>query len=139
VGAPIPIRLREAIVRARAEEFSYEEIAAMLDVGRATVNRVLRRQRETGSVEPSPPRGGWVSPIHGRLADLLRAIIATMPDATVAELTEALMKRGEVATSRSAVQRALGRLGYSRKKRASSPSSATRRSTARAGARSARS
>lgn len=111
----------------------------MLDVGRATVNRVLRRQRETGGVEPREPAGGWVSPIHGKIANLLRAIVAEMPDATVAELTDALMKRGEVTTSRSAVQRALGRLGYSRKKRASRRSSATRPSTERAGVPSARS
>ncbi|MBX3219221.1 MAG: transposase [Labilithrix sp.] len=55
-----------------------------------------------------------------------------MPDATVAELASVLMKRSRTSTSRSAVQRALFRLGFSGKKRRSSPSSATRSSIANA-------
>src|SRR2546425_1523781 len=113
----IPIRLREAIIRAREQRFTYEQIAGTLGVGRATVSRVLRLHRETGGVAPRPAGGGWRSPIHGRIANLLRAIVRELPDATVAELTDALMERGEQRTSRSAVQRALLRLGYSRKKR----------------------
>jgi transposase len=140
MGAPIPAPLRDAIVRAYAEGAgSYDEVAELLGVGRATVNRVLRLKRETGSVAPKPRGGGNPSPIHGRLADLLVAIVTKMPDATVAELTDELIARADLSTSRSSVLRALGRLGYSRKKSPSWQRSATRRSTASAAARSARS
>ena len=124
------VEVRRAIVRLREEEdLPYEEIAAMLGIGRATVNRVLRRHRETGDVQPLPRGGGNRSPIHDRVAQLLSAIVMRMPEATVAELTEALMTRASITTSRSAVLRALTRLGYSKKRLRSWRASATRRST----------
>ncbi len=82
----------------------------------ATVSRVLRRQRETGSIEPAAPGGGNFSPIAGKVVGLLKAIVEQLPDATVAELTTALVERSGTSTSRSAVLRALQRIGYSRKK-----------------------
>lgn len=134
-----PLKLREAVLRARSEGRTYEEIAALLGIGRATVNRILRLHRETNSLEPRARGGGNVSPIHGSMAELLAAIVAEMPDATVAELAAVLMKRSRTSTSRSAVQRALFRLGFSRKKSRSSPSNAIRPSTAGAEKSSARS
>lgn len=132
---PIPLKLREAVLKARDQGCSYRQTAALLGIGYATVNRILRLHRETKSVEPRPRGGGNVSPIHGSMAEVLVKIVAEMPDATVAELTAALVERTQVTTSRSGVQRALGRLGFSRKKSPSSRSSATPRSTA-SGARS---
>ena len=126
-------------MRVRAEGLTYAATAEMLGVGIATVNRVLRLHRETKSVAPRPKGGGNFSPVHGKIARLLEAIVREMPDATVAELTDALMTRAKVSTSRSGVQRALARLGYSRKKSRSLPWSATPPSTAPAVASSARS
>lgn len=138
MGAPIAAPLREAIVRTYGEGGgTYDEVAEALGVGRATVSRVLRLKRETGAVDPLPRGGGNLSPIHGKVADLLVAIVRTMPDATVAELADALMVRGEVATSRSSVLRALYRLGYSRKKSPSWRPSETRPSIVRGAASSA--
>ena len=130
MGAPISIAMRNAILRARERGLSYEE-TPQLGVGYATVNRVLRLQRETGSIEPRPHSGGNLSPITGveQVAILLRALVAAMPDATAAEFAEALKRGAAVVTSVSSVQRALHRLGFSRKKRASSRPSATRPST----------
>ena|SRR5450755_3938025 len=131
MGAPISIALRDAVVRADEQGLSYEETAKLLGIGYATVNRILRLHRETGSVEPRPRGGGNVSPITGveDVARLLRALVAAMPDATAAELAEALMRGATIQTSTSSVQRALHRLGFTRKKRASSRPSATRPST----------
>jgi transposase len=131
-------RLRKAIVRARKQEkLTYVQIATRLGVGEATVNRILRLHRETGSVKPRPRGGGNRSPIHDEVAVLLTRIVEELPDATIQELTDALLKRADIDTSRSAVQRAMQRLGFSRKKRPSPPSSATRPSGARTAARSA--
>ena len=122
----VPVQVREAIVRAVEEqELTYQATADLLGVGYATVNRVLSRYRRTKSVELLPKGGGWASPIQGRIADLLHKIVSAMSDATVKELTAALQKRARIKTSRSAVQRALHRLGYSRKKSPSWQRSAT--------------
>lgn len=138
MSSPVAVQVRKAIVRLFFEDHhSYEEIAALLDVGEATVSRVLRRYRETGSVKPAAPRGGNFSPITGSVAELLQRIVAQLPDRTVVELTEALVERTGVSTSRSSVQRALKRLGYSQKKRPSSPRSATQPNTARDAGRTA--
>src|SRR5687768_6962526 len=127
----IPLRIRKAIVRAVEEKgLTYEEAAELLDVGRATVSRTLSRYRKTGSVASMPKGGGWTSPIEGKIEELLRRIVEEMSDATVEEMTAALVERGRIQTSRSAVYRALHRMGYSRKKSPSSRWSATPRNTA---------
>ena len=125
-----PKQIREAIIRAFHERgMTYEQVAELLGVGRATVSRVLRRHRESGTVEPRPRGGGNVSPIRGKAADRLRALLASRPDLTAAEMAQELERAVGVTTSRSSVQRALVRLGYTRKKSPSSPSSGTRRRT----------
>lgn len=122
----VPIEVRRAIVRAVEQRgMTYQATADLLDVGYATVNRVLARYRKTKQVDPLPRGGGRKSPIQGRIAELLTQIVTTMSDATVEELTAALQKRAKVSTSRSAVQRALHRLGFSRKKSRSWRRSAT--------------
>jgi transposase len=113
----VPVEVRKAIVRAVEQQgMTYQATADLLGIGYATVNRVLSRYRKTKQVDPLPKGGGRKSPIHGRIADLLTQIVTTMSDATVEELTAALQTRAKVSTSRSAVQRALHRLGFSRKK-----------------------
>jgi transposase len=125
-----PTQVRESIIRAFHERgLSYEAIADLLGVGRATVSRVLRRHREAGTVEPRPRGGGNVSPIRGKAAERLGALLANRPDLTIAEMAAELERVAKIQTSPSSVGRALARLGYTRKKRASSPSSETRRRT----------
>jgi transposase len=126
-----PTQLRESIIRAFHERrLSYEEIAALLGIGRATVSRVLRRHRETGTVAPRPRGGGNASPIRGKVAEQLIALVTRKPDLSVAELVGELQRRTRVRTSRSSVLRALHRLGYTRKKNGSWQSNATRQRTA---------
>jgi transposase len=120
VRPPTPPQVRRVIVRLRQEGRTYEQIAELVGVGTATVNRILRRHRETGALEPLAPGGGNLSPLRGPVASKLKALVAALPDATVAEMAVALRKAEKLSTSRSSVQRALVRLGYSRKK---SPSS----------------
>ncbi|MBX5484936.1 MAG: transposase [Myxococcaceae bacterium] len=128
VGHPTPEKLRIAIVRAFHEQgMSYKEIAELLGIGEATVSRVLRRYRETGSVEPRPRGGGNFSPISGTAAAQLSALVEERPDMTLSELTEEFVKRTGVRTSRSSVGRALHRLGFTRKKSPSSRRSGTGR------------
>jgi transposase len=138
-GLPLDVRVREAIVAARADGMSYVEIATLLKVGEATVSRVLRLHRERGAVTPRARGGGNFSPITGKVADLLVRIVTSLPDATIDELTAALTKQAKVETSRSSVMRALRRLGFSRKKSPSWRWSATPRKGATIGGGTARS
>jgi transposase len=129
-GHPTPEAVRQAIVRAFNEQgFTYQQIADFLGIGIATVNRVLRLHRKTGSVKPRPKGGGWRSPIRGKAAEELKRLVAAKPDSTVAELRDAFVIKTRLKTSVSSVKRALHRLGYTHKKRSSSPRSETRRKT----------
>ena len=135
----VDVRVREAIVRAwHDEHFTYRQIASLLGVGEATVSRVLRLHRETASVAPRARGGGNRSPLREEVLDILERIVAELPDATLDELTEALMMKVDIDTSRSSVMRALHRLGFSRKKRLSLSSSETAPSDAHTDDRSAR-
>jgi len=134
VGQATPEKLRQAIVRAFHEEgLSYMRIARLLGVAQATVSRVLRLHRETGSVTPRPRGGGNFSPIRGEVAEELKRLVREKPDATVLELRRELTARTGVVTSRPSMQRALHRLGFSHKKSPSSPPSATRHTTSGVG------
>jgi transposase len=112
----LPLQLRLAILSLKDEGHSYDEIAGLLGIGRASVSRVLRRERETGMVERLPRGGGIESPIQGRIADLLCKLVTEVNDSTLDELTKALVERAKIKTSRSAVVRAMARLGFTRKK-----------------------
>jgi transposase len=134
----IDVQVREAIVRAWHEErLTYAAIASLLGVGEATVSRVLRLHREKASVAPLPHGGGNRSPIRDDVAEELERLVRELPDATLDELTDALMKNVDVTTSRASVLRALQRFGYTRKKRPSPRSNATRPSGKRTAAPSA--
>jgi transposase len=112
----LPIQLRKAILKLRAEENSYGEIASLLGIGEASVSRMLRQERETGSVERLARGGGVESRIRGKVSELLCRLVEESNDATLDELTKALVKRARIKTSRSAVVRAMARLGFTRKK-----------------------
>ena len=117
---PTTPEIRAVIVRLQQEGHTYDEIAELAGVGYATVNRILRLHRETGAVAPAKPGGGNRSPIRGKVERRLRSLVEAMPDSTVQEFADALEKAEKLSTSRPAVQRALNRMGYSRKKRPSS-------------------
>ncbi|MFY2558703.1 hypothetical protein ACN469_13835 [Corallococcus terminator] len=99
---------REASAGHRArfhdEGLSSEQIAHLLDIGEATVRRVLRLHRKTDDVVPRPRGGGNFSPIRGKVATQLKRLVAQKPDAMVHELMEALAVRTGVVTSRPSMQ-----------------------------------
>src|SRR5262245_36073480 len=107
-GLPLAREIRNAIVRAAHERgLTHAQIAQLLDIGVASVSRVLRLHRETGGVQPRPRGPGRSSPIQGRVARQLERLIAKRPDATAAELMDELVARTGVQTSLSGVKRAL--------------------------------
>lgn len=112
--------LRARIIRAydRAST-TFREIAEQFSVGEATVNRLVSRFRTTGSFEPKPHAGG-VPPMLGEF-DLanIKALVAEKPDRTTPELVAAMASRHGRVMSPATMSRALARIGFTRKKRAS--------------------
>lgn len=116
---PISLDLRKRIVAAYgADGGTYEEIATRFAVGEASVSRLLRRHREKASLEPDPHGGGQPPRIQPEQYDDLRALVAEQPDRTVQQLAHLWAERFGVNLSRSAMQRALLKAGFSWKKNA---------------------
>jgi len=125
VPAPLSVDLRARIIAAwQRQDSTWDELADVFDVGVASVNRLIRRFRATGSIEPEPHAGGQWHRIPDEKLPVLRALVVETPDATLEELTTAYMARTGDVVGRSTLDRALGRLDITRKKRPSSRASA---------------
>lgn len=104
--------LRARIVESYlAHEGSQADLAERFKVSERWLQNLLRRRRDTGSIEPLPHGGGRQRVIRGDKEALLLKTIAEYPDATLDELVE----RCGVAGSRMCVARALERLDFTRK------------------------
>jgi transposase len=107
------IDLRERVVAAcDAGGATREQIAARFSVSVAWIRKLLRQRRETGSIAPKPRGGGRARAFDSEADRRLRAASRADNDATLAELAHA----AGVSCCPSAVHRALGRLGITRKK-----------------------
>jgi transposase len=105
--------LRERVVAAcDAREGNRGEIAARFSVSVSWIRSLLRRRRETGSVDPRPRGGGRARAFDAGADARLREAVRADDDATLTELAAA----AGVACCASAVHRALVRLGITRKK-----------------------
>lgn len=110
--------LRRKVVEAwQSWEGTQQELADLLCVSRSWIQKVLRRFQRTGDIAAPTPRHGPVSRVPDQR---LAALVATHPDATLAELGR------RVKVSVPTVCRALQRLNLPRKKRPCTPASATR-------------
>jgi len=113
---PYPTALRARAVHAyEAGAEAYDVVAARFEVGVATLQRWVQRQRTTGAVDPLAKAGGWTSPVDRAL---LQTLVDERPDRTTEELTRAYNQRAapSARVHRSSILRALQRLGYVFKK-----------------------
>lgn len=110
--AAYSLDLRKRVLRAWDRGMGADAVAATYDVSRAWVHRLVQRRRETGSIEPRKQtkfRARALSPEQeARLVNLITA----RPDATLAELREALATTAGLTT----LWRAIDRLGLTVKK-----------------------
>ena len=131
----ISIDLRKRIVAAyqAGKTKTYEATAEMFDVGRASVNRLLRRYRDTGDVK-AKPRGGN----RARVVDdvWLKAHAEAHPDARLIDRMAAWETHSGSKASYGAMWSAMKRIGWTHKKRHWSPASETRPSSKPAAKRS---
>jgi transposase len=117
--AAVSVDLRDRVVGAyKRKEGSICGLARRFGVSPKSVERWLKLKAETGSLEPSRAPRGPKSKIDGDGLELLEAILRKQPDMTNAELVDELKACGGIQTSTSGVSRAVGRLGWTRKKNA---------------------
>ena len=119
MAAPISKDLRRRVVDAyRNGRGTYREVAEIFGVGEASVDRWLRLDRERKDVGPEP-HGGGISPrIPAQQYPALAKLVAEKPDRAVVDLRDEWQRRYGVALSRSAMQRALLKAGFTWKKNA---------------------
>jgi transposase len=110
--APYSKDLRSRVLRDADAGLPSKDIAVKYAVSRAWVDRVKQRRRETGELAPRKQttfRGRSLSPTE---ETRLVALITVQPDATLAELRDALPTRAALST----LWRAIGRRGLTLKK-----------------------
>jgi transposase len=113
---------RRAVARAYDECGSSIEVAEQFGCSASWVRRLIQRQRERGTLEPLPTARHDDQRTYGDADErTIRELIRQRPDATLAEVAEALGKPAHVAT----VCRTLKRLDLPRKKSPRTPRSAT--------------
>ena len=111
MAAAYSMDLRERVLGDADAGLSSKELATRYHVSRAWVDALKQRRRETGSSAPRVQvkfRGRVLAGQEDRLV----ALITARPDATLAELRDALPTTAGLST----LWRAIGRLGFTVKK-----------------------
>ena len=109
--------LRARVIAAvEAGQHSYPEIATTFAVSESTLDKWVKRWRDTGSVAALPFAGGRQRVLQ-EYATLIRTEVQQQPDVTLAELCERVAAQTEVTASRSMMARELQLLALPRKKR----------------------
>jgi transposase len=124
--ADLSLDLRRRVVRAYKDGLTetYEATAELFSIGRATVSRLLRLERETGDVLPKKRGGDHRSSIN---LDWLRQHAAANPDARLVDRIDAWQEHSGRRVSIGAMWSALARINWTHKKRHPSRLSVTGR------------
>ena len=133
MAEPYDMALRERVVAAyHAGEGGYRTLASTFRIGWRTLQRWVARERETGSVAPTPKGGGWQSPID---METLRRVVADAPDSTLRELCWEYNRRVVRAqrSTATSIGRALHRDGFVLKKNGPGRANAIGRTWQRSG------
>jgi transposase len=102
--APYSMDLRKRVLRAWDGGMDAESVAAKYEVSRAWVHRLVQRRRETGSIAPRK-QTKFRRRVLGDREPKLAALIAARPDATLAELRDALPTSAALSTVWEAIDR----------------------------------
>lgn len=120
--------LRQRVVQAcDAGSETQQQVASRFGVSTAWIRKLLKRRRETGSIDPLPRGRGPEPKISGRRLEKLHALVEQDPDATLDELR----RRMRLKCAKSTIYLALVRLGLSYKKSHSTPRSNTGRTSSK--------
>lgn len=121
--------LRKRIVAARTEDGqSMGQIAERFKIPKGTVQNILERYRDAGTITPKPQNAGRKRGISGPALQKLERSVLRQPDATLEELRERCGAPVSVVT----VHNTLKKLGFTRKKVSTSKRTASARRSPKA-------
>ena len=103
-----------------------QQVADRFGVSLSFVTKLLRRQRAGGGLVPKPATGGRARCLDAAARALLVARVGRQPDVTLAELQALLVAERGQAVRLGVVWRVLAEHDLRRKKKPSTPPSATR-------------
>lgn len=110
---PTSVDLRKRVVAARMEDGqSLGQVAERFRIPKSTVQNILNRYRQSGTVEPKGHGGGQPSRFSAEALRRLEQDVERRPDATLEEYRE----RSGVNVSIVAFQKRIKQLGFTRKK-----------------------
>lgn len=114
--ADTPLPLRKRIVEAYLSGLSgtYAETGRMFGVGAATVNRLLRRYRETGSVERARRGGNYPAKID---LSWLRQHAESEPNARLLDRVAVWAAESGILVTPQSMSRAMRKIGWTHKKK----------------------
>jgi len=110
--APYSMDLRSRVLRDSEAGMPSKDVAAKYAVSRSWVDRVKQRKRETGEVAPRQQTVFRRRALTSAQQERLVALVLARPDATLAELREALPTTAALST----LWRALDQRGWTVKK-----------------------
>jgi transposase len=115
---PTSIDLRKRILAARLRDSqSLGQIAERFGIAKGTVQNIIERYRDAGTVNPKPPNAGRKPAFGGTLLKRLEQDVLDHPDATLIELRD----RSGLAVSLVTVHNTLKRMGFTLKKSPCAP------------------
>ena len=97
MAAAYSMDLRERVMKDADAGLSSKDLAERYHVSRAWVDALKQRRRETGSIAPRKQTKFRRRVLEGQ-EDRLRALVTAQPDATLAELRDALRTSAALAT-----------------------------------------
>ena len=111
----VSIELRELIVANAKAGIRVDEISRVLQVGKSTIWRILKQERETGNIEPC--YRGRKSKITPEQHEAMLKLVEEKPDVTLEEMREQL----DLPIKKSQISNLLHKAGYHFKKDALCP------------------
>lgn len=116
--------LRQRVVAAVKAGRTKLEVAATFQVSYSSVKRWVKQEATTGQLAPKA-RPGRARHIRAEHHQVLEQLWREKPDLTLEQYCQLWAEQQGVALSKATMSRMLTRLGWSRKKRAWRPASAT--------------
>lgn len=111
---PTSLDLRKRIVAARYEDGqSMGEIAKRFRIAKGTVQNILERYRDHGTIEPKPQNAGRKPGLTPEMLNDLKQLVLSRPDITLERMREEL----DLPVSIVTIHYALKRLGFTLKKK----------------------
>jgi len=109
--------LRQKIVDAYAEgNISQRQVAQQFRVALSFVQKLLKQQRETGSIAPKKRTEQTPTKLNPEQLQVLEQLVSEYNDATLEELRELLEQKTAVRVGRSTVDRMVKKLNLTVKK-----------------------